>query len=122
MAEVAARVDLREDFARVPAEVRPLVRESAVAAAAARDPRLKKRTLTNLYNDRPEWLRMAHGELDAAVLACYAAADSAGDWASVDATVWRDAGAGSAPQSEARRAADRAVLSGLLRLNRARAS
>ena len=32
---------------------------------------LKKRTLTNLYNDRPTWLELAHLELDRAVLAAY---------------------------------------------------
>ena len=31
---------------------------------------LKTRTLTNLYNQRPEWLDMAH-RLDAAVAAAY---------------------------------------------------
>ena len=32
---------------------------------------LKKRTLTNLYNDRPQWLDDAHKALDAAVAAAY---------------------------------------------------
>jgi type II restriction/modification system DNA methylase subunit YeeA len=32
---------------------------------------LKKRTLTNLYNERPAWLDMAHKDLDAAVAAAY---------------------------------------------------
>jgi type II restriction/modification system DNA methylase subunit YeeA len=32
---------------------------------------LKKRTLTNLYNDRPTWLDNAHRDLDAAVAAAY---------------------------------------------------
>jgi type II restriction/modification system DNA methylase subunit YeeA len=32
---------------------------------------LKKRTLTNLYNDRPTWLANAHAKLDAAVFAAY---------------------------------------------------
>jgi len=32
---------------------------------------LKKRTLTNLYNDRPTWLANAHARLDAAVFAAY---------------------------------------------------
>ena len=32
---------------------------------------LKKRTLTNLYNERPTWLELAHLELDRAVLAGY---------------------------------------------------
>ena len=32
---------------------------------------LKKRTLTNLYNTRPQWLADAHCALDAAVAAAY---------------------------------------------------
>jgi type II restriction/modification system DNA methylase subunit YeeA len=32
---------------------------------------LKKRTLTNLYNQRPQWLQNAHAKLDAAVFAAY---------------------------------------------------
>ena len=32
---------------------------------------LKKRTLTNLYNDRPQWLADAHAALDTAVAAAY---------------------------------------------------
>lgn len=32
---------------------------------------LKVRTLTNLYNERPSWLRDAHGRVDRAVLAAY---------------------------------------------------
>lgn len=32
---------------------------------------LKTRTLTNLYNQRPAWLDMAHKKLDAAVAAAY---------------------------------------------------
>ena len=38
-------------------------------AAAAKE--LKKRTLTNLYNQRPAWLEHAHRTLDAAVAAAY---------------------------------------------------
>ncbi|MFN3583384.1 class I SAM-dependent DNA methyltransferase [Phenylobacterium sp.] len=37
--------------------------------AAAKE--LKGRTLTNLYNERPRWLVLAHEELDAAVAAAY---------------------------------------------------
>jgi type II restriction/modification system DNA methylase subunit YeeA len=43
-----------------------IVPVSAKAAAI-----LKKRTLTNLYNERPAWLDNAHRELDAAVAAAY---------------------------------------------------
>jgi hypothetical protein len=32
---------------------------------------LAKRTLTNLYNQRPTWLANAHADLDAAVFAAY---------------------------------------------------
>src|SRR5206468_10453827 len=32
---------------------------------------LAKRTLTNLYNERPTWLDLAHKKLDAAVAAAY---------------------------------------------------
>ncbi|HAX23654.1 MAG TPA: adenine methyltransferase, partial [Chloroflexi bacterium] len=32
---------------------------------------LKKRTLTNLYNQRPTWLANAHARLDAAVWDAY---------------------------------------------------
>jgi hypothetical protein len=32
---------------------------------------LKKRTLTNLYNERPAWLDLAHKKLDATVAAAY---------------------------------------------------
>ena len=32
---------------------------------------LKRRTLTNLYNDRPAWFAHAHAALDAAVAAAY---------------------------------------------------
>jgi len=37
----------------------------------ASDAELKKRTLTNLYNQRPAWLANAHARLDAAVFAAY---------------------------------------------------
>ena len=33
--------------------------------------KLKTRTLTNLYNQRPTWLRQAHERLDAAVFAAH---------------------------------------------------
>jgi hypothetical protein len=35
------------------------------------DTELRRRTLTNLYNDAPTWLRQAHERLDRAVLAAY---------------------------------------------------
>ena len=44
---------------------RPVSRDEDAAKA------LKKRTLTNLYNARPQWLTDAHAALDAAVAAAY---------------------------------------------------
>ncbi len=44
---------------------RPLPRDDQAAKA------LSKRTLTNLYNARPQWLANAHADLDAAVAAAY---------------------------------------------------
>ena len=44
---------------------RPVPRDEDAAKA------LKKRTLTNLYNTRPQWLADAHAALDAAVAAAY---------------------------------------------------
>ena len=38
---------------------------------AGREKELKKRTLTNLYNERPSWLDNAHRDLDEAVAAAY---------------------------------------------------
>jgi hypothetical protein len=37
---------------------------------------LKKRTLTNLYNERPTWLSMLHDDLDRAVWAVYGREDA----------------------------------------------
>ena len=110
----------------MPEEARALIRHSAIMAAAARDKDLKKRTLTNLYNARPTWLKLAHRELDRAVLAAYAAVDPAGDWSEDWAEVWLDTGAGQAlpadhPLAEKRAEVDQSVLANLLRLNLARA-
>jgi len=40
---------------------------------------LAKRTLTNLYNQRPTWLVLAHQKLDSAVFAAYGWPDSLTD-------------------------------------------
>ncbi len=40
---------------------------------------LKRRTLTNLYNQRPAWLQLAHEKLDAAVFAAYGWNPAIGD-------------------------------------------
>ena len=52
-----------EVVAGYPERIRP--KDEAAAKA------LKARTLTNLYNERPAWLDMAHRTLDAAVAAAY---------------------------------------------------
>ena len=44
---------------------RILPKDTAAAAI------LRERTLTNLYNQRPQWLADAHRDLDAAVAAAY---------------------------------------------------
>ena len=44
---------------------RPVARNDAAAKE------LKKRTLTNLYNDRPQWLADVHRALDTAVAQAY---------------------------------------------------
>jgi hypothetical protein len=123
---IAQGIDSADAFADVPPEARPLIRQSFIMAAAAKDPRLKKRTLTNLYNERPTWLRLAHEKLDRAVLAAYAAADPQGGWSEDWADVWKDTGAGQPltpphPRSARRAEIDQKVLANLLRLNLARA-
>jgi len=122
---IAKTVDALEDFSDVPEDARPLIRESAIMALAAKDKRLKKRTLTNLYNDRPTWLALAHEKLDRAVLSAYAAADPQGDWHEDWAEVWKDTGVGQPlppdhPLAERRAEVDQAVLANLLRLNQKR--
>jgi hypothetical protein len=55
-------------------------------------PKLKKRTLTNLYNERPTWLKLAHEKLDRAVLAAYASIDPEGNWQDDWATLYTETG------------------------------
>ena len=43
----------------------------AVARSEAAEKELRKRTMTNLYNARPQWLDDAHNAVDAAVAAAY---------------------------------------------------
>jgi len=129
---IAQAVDRTEDFSQVPEEARPLLRESAIMARAGEDERLKKRTLTNLYNERPTWLRLAHRRLDEAVLAAYGAVDPEGEWDAAWAAAHEPFGAGhitiekkdteetKAAKEEAialRKEIDERILAGLLRLN-----
>jgi type II restriction/modification system DNA methylase subunit YeeA len=55
---------------RVP-EVVPELPDRVVPVSPKATAILKKRTLTNLYNERPAWLDNAHRDLDAAVAAAY---------------------------------------------------
>ena len=69
--------DLREAWLNPPdltvrvAEVVPGYPDRILAKDEAAAASLKKRTLTNLYNERPRWLAMAHEALDAAVADAY---------------------------------------------------
>jgi hypothetical protein len=122
---IARHIDAREDFRDVPEAARAPIRHSAIMAEAARDKDLKKRTLTNLYNERPMWLKLAHRRLDEAVLAAYGAVDPGGGWSEQWAEVWQDSGAGQPlpeghPLTGTRAAVDEKVLSNLLRLNKMR--
>ncbi len=47
------------------------LREGWLNPAGADEAELKVRTLTNLYNEMPSWLRDVHDRLDRAVLAAY---------------------------------------------------
>jgi hypothetical protein len=53
-------------MASAPCVIRALEPRDADCAA-----KLKQRTLTNLYNERPTWLDLAHNSLDVAVAAAY---------------------------------------------------
>ena len=74
---------------------------------------LDKRTLTNLYNQRPAWLTSAHRALDAAVAAAYALDESDPD----AAAFWRVYSADLVSETS-----DDAILAQLLALNLKRAA
>lgn len=84
IAEAARRLDdLRKswlnplDLVRIESEVVPGYPDRVLPKDAAAELALRDRTLTNLYNQRPQWLMQAHrdldaaGDLDAAVAAAY---------------------------------------------------
>ncbi|MDE2276645.1 MAG: hypothetical protein KGK09_10140 [Burkholderiales bacterium] len=87
IARAAARlVALRDAWLNPPAwtervpEVVPLGLSTSpypdrIVAKAGFEKDLARRTLTNLYNQRPAWLAKAHAALDAAVAAAYGWAD-----------------------------------------------
>ena len=59
------------DLVRIEPEVVPGYPDRILPVSDEAAKVLKTRTLTNLYNQRPEWLAMAHRRLDAAVAAVY---------------------------------------------------
>ena len=78
IAEAARRlVELRDRWLNPPEWVEwvdepvPGYPARPVARDEAAEEELKARTLTNLYNDRPQWLADVHAALDAAVAAAY---------------------------------------------------
>lgn len=78
IAEAARRLDdLRKswlnpsDLVRIESEVVPGYPDRVLPKDAAAELALRDRTLTNLYNQRPQWLMQAHRDLDAAVAAAY---------------------------------------------------
>jgi type II restriction/modification system DNA methylase subunit YeeA len=112
IAELADRLnELREallnpsDLIRIEPEIVPgypdriLPKDTAAAAV------LRERTLTNLYNQRPQWLIDAHRDLDAAVATAYGwPADIAEEEALaklLDLNLARAAAAGPAPANDA---------------------
>ena len=69
----ASAVPIFAYHASIAAAVRELVRlrDAWLNPSNASEPILKQRTLTNLYNQRPEWLANAHRTLDEAVFTAY---------------------------------------------------
>ena len=78
VADAARRlVELRDRWLNPPEwvdwidESAPNYPKRPVPTPAAPLQQLKRRTLTNLYNEKPQWLLNAHAELDSAVAAAY---------------------------------------------------
>jgi hypothetical protein len=78
IAEAARRLDeLRQAWLNPPdlvervSEVVPGFPDRIIPVSSKAAAMLKKRTLTNLYNERPAWLDNALRELDAAVAVAY---------------------------------------------------
>jgi type II restriction/modification system DNA methylase subunit YeeA len=76
----------------------------------AAEEQLKKRTLTNLYNERPTWLALAHRDLDRAVAVAYGWPEKLADRAQPGN-----------PDTADRKAAEEEILKRLFDLNQARA-
>ncbi|MBF0375152.1 MAG: hypothetical protein HQL39_17260 [Alphaproteobacteria bacterium] len=59
------------DLVKIVPEVAPGFPDRIVPTGPKAEAELKKRTLTNLYNQRPTWLNNAHRVLDEAVATAY---------------------------------------------------
>ena len=59
------------ELVRLEPDVAPILPARRIPVDLAAEKALKKRTLTNLYNDRPAWLDMLHRDLDQAVSGAY---------------------------------------------------
>lgn len=117
IAEVAGKLDdLRENWLNPPElvkygpEVAPGFLERIVAKSLATAADLKRRTLTNLYNQRPTWLTNAHRDLDRAVAAAYGLPHALADRAQPENLDAAD-----------RKAAEEEILKRLFDLNQERA-
>lgn len=117
IAEAAASLnELREKWLnpsdlvkRVP-EVVPGYPDRILPKDLASAEQLKKRTLTNLYNERPTWLAHAHRDLDRAVAAAYGWPETLADRAQPEN-----------PDAADRKSAEEEILKRLFDLNQERA-
>jgi hypothetical protein len=122
---IAAAIDAADNFADVPAEARPLIRHSAIMAAAAHG-----RPPQEAHADQPvqrasHLASPGHEQLDRAILAAYASTDPDGGWSEDWAEVWTETGAGQPlpenhPLVVRRREMEEGVLGSLLRINQIR--
>jgi hypothetical protein len=117
IAAVAAKLnELRENWLNPPdlvkrePEVVPGYPDRILPRSLAAEAALKKRTLTNLYNERPTWLAHAHRDLDRAVAAAYGWPESLADRAQPENEDAAD-----------RKAAEEEILKRLFELNQERA-
>ena len=98
------------DFVKREPEVVPGYPDRILPKNAAAAEQLTKRTLTNLYNERPTWLAHAHRDLDRAVAAAYGWPEELADRAQPEN-----------PDAADRKAAEEEILKRLFDLNQERA-
>lgn len=97
------------DLVKREPEVVPGYPDRVLPKNAAAAEQLKKRTLTNLYNERPTWLMHAHRDLDRAVAAAYGWPEELADRAQPEN-----------PDAADRKAAEEEILKRLFDLNQER--